>query len=134
MKQKNPADELAIRNLVARMAQTADRGAVEDYAPMMAADARWVMPNGEVTVGPEEMMAGVRARRAGGSAGPGSNTRHMVNTTTVEVDGDAAQSLSYWLYISTGEDPKILLSGTYADTFRRIDGTWVFAERQSSLE
>ncbi|MDD3797799.1 MAG: nuclear transport factor 2 family protein [Novosphingobium sp.] len=130
----DPADELAIRNLIARMAHIADRGAVEDYAPMMTPDARWILPTGDETVGPEEMMAGVRARRAGGTAGPGSGTRHLITTVTVEVDGDTARGWSYWLYVTTGSDPKILMNGLYTDTFRRTGGGWRFSGRISTLE
>ena len=132
------ADELAIRNLIARMAHTVDRGAVEDYAPLLAPDARWIMPMGDPAVGSEAIMDGVRARRAAGSAGPGSGTRHMITTTLVEVDGagdgDSARAWSYWVYVSTGDDPRILMNGLYTDTFRRTAGQWVFAERISSLD
>ena len=128
------ADELAIRNLIARMAHVVDRGEVEDYAPMLAPDARWIMPVGDPAIGPDAIMDGVRARRAGGSAGPGSGTRHTITTTWVEVDGDSAQSWSYWIYISTGADPKILMNGLYTDTFRRDGDGWVFAQRISSLD
>jgi len=128
------ADELAIRNLIARMAHTVDRGAVEDYAPLLAPDARWVMPMGEPAVGPEAIMDGVRSRRAAGSAGPGSGTRHTITTTLVEVDRDSARAWSYWIYISTGDAPRILMNGLYTDTFRRMAGRWVFAERISSLD
>lgn len=132
----DPGDELAIRNLIARMAHVVDRGAVEDYAPMLAPDARWIMPTGDPTVGPEAIMQGVRARRTAGSAGPGSGTRHVITTVTVEVggDGDSAHAWSYWLYLSTGSDPKILMNGLYTDTFRRTADGWLFAERISSLD
>lgn len=128
------ADELAVRNLIARMAHVVDRGAVKDYAPMLAADARWIMPMGDPAVGPDAIMDGVRARRAAGSAGPGSGTRHTITTTWVEVAGDTAQGWSYWIYISTGADPKILMNGLYTDTFRRAGDGWVFAQRISSLD
>ncbi|AZI34824.1 hypothetical protein NT2_02_04320 [Caenibius tardaugens NBRC 16725] len=130
----DPRDELAIRNLIARMAQTADRGTVDDYAPMLAPDARWIMPTGDPAVGPDAILDGVRARRAAGTAGPGSGTRHMITTTTVDVQGDSANALSYWLYLSTGTDPKILMTGVYTDTFRRDPAGWVFVQRISALE
>lgn len=127
--------ELAIRNSIARMAHTVDRGAVEDYAPMLAPDTRWIMPGGDIAVGPEAIMEGVRGRRAAGSAGPGSATRHIITTTMVEVDGDTARSWSYWIYVRTGtQDPAILLTGLYTDTFRRTEAGWLFAERISTLE
>ncbi len=130
----DPGDELAIRNLIARLAHVVDRGAVEDYAPMLAPDARWIMPMGDPAIGPAAIMDGVRARRAAGSAGPGSGTRHMITTTAVEVDGDGARAWSYWIYVSTGEDPRILMNGLYSDTFRRTADGWVFVERISSLD
>ena len=133
-KQNDPDDELAIRNLITRMAHTVDRGAVKDYAPMLAPDARWVMPTGDPAVGPEAIMDGVRARRAAGSAGPGSATRHMITTTTVDVEGDSARAWSYWIYLTAGVDPKVLMNGLYSDTFRRTADGWLFAERISSLD
>lgn len=128
------ADELAIRNLITRMAHIVDRGAVEDYAPLLAADARWIMPTGDPAVGPEAIMDGVRARRAAGTAGPGSGTRHMITTTCVEVDGDSAQSWSYWIYLTAGLEPRLLMNGLYTDTFRRSGDGWVFAQRISALD
>lgn len=130
----DPSDDLAIRNLIARMAHVVDRGAVEDYAPMLAPDARWIMPTGDPAVGPDAIMQGVRARRTAGSAGPGSGTRHVITTTMVEVDGDSARAWSYWLYLTIGSDPKILMNGLYTDTFRRTANGWLFAERISSLD
>ena len=129
------AAELAIRNLIARMAHAADSGEIADYAQMMVADAYWQLPSGDPLIGHAAILEGAQARRASGTVGPGSGTRHMITTTWVEVDGDNARARSHWLFVgNTAAGPVLHLAGTYADTFRRTDAGWRFTKRIASLD
>jgi hypothetical protein len=135
------ADELEIRNLVARLAHAADRGDLErDYLPLLTDDVLWEFPGGAdpgaeaATIkGHEAVLADRNRRRASGFQGPGTNTRHLNTTLAVRVDGsDTAEAESYWLFVSdTGtSDAKVRSLGHYYDTFRRTSDGWRLASRR----
>jgi 3-phenylpropionate/cinnamic acid dioxygenase small subunit len=132
------ADQLELRSLVARTAQLADTGDLGDYALCFASDAVWVPPAdaGVPQVGAErhgldDILAGARERRAAGIQGPGSNTRHVVSTTTIEPLGpDHARGRSYWRYYGdTHATPRLLTMGHYDDEFVREDEGWRIRRR-----
>jgi uncharacterized protein (TIGR02246 family) len=125
------ADELAIRNLVARLAQLADMGDLAEYVSLFTEDASWEMP-GAPRRGQVDIMAGAQERRSSGTTGPGSNTRHVISTLSVQTDGsDEAVSDSYWLfYRDTTTAPAVQLMGHYHDTLRRAPEGWKLARRQ----
>jgi hypothetical protein len=80
-------DELEIRNLLARLAQTADEADLDDYSLLYTEDAIW---DGGATFGVlrglEEIRSAAGERRASGTTGPGSHTRHIVTTTSVRIE------------------------------------------------
>jgi uncharacterized protein (TIGR02246 family) len=123
------ADELAVRNLVARLSRNADIGDIDTYMSSFAPDAEWNLPGAPVR-GVDAIRAGLIERRATGAVGPGSNTRHMVSTVTVDVDGDTATSESYFQYLSdTTTNPTLRLVGYYRDVFVRTSAGWRLAKR-----
>lgn len=132
------ADELEIRNVIAGVAQTADVGTIDAYAALYTDDAAWEMPaNPAVGLaassrhGRADIVAGVEERRGAGLQGPGSNSRHIVATTRVEVDGsDVATTQSYWMYwADTSTTPVARSMGEYRDVFRRTPAGWRLAHR-----
>ena len=127
--------ELAIRNLIATMAHLTDGGDLESYRAALDRDARWVMPGVAPVTGRDAIVEAARARRAAGTTGPGSGTRHIVSTTAVEVDGRTARSVSYWQFLADiAGTPVLRATGIYRDTFRQSEAGWVFAERVSAIE
>lgn len=113
--QAEVADELAVRNVAARIARYSDEGELEDYGRQFTEDARWAMP-GVVPVrhSRAEIVAAGAARRATGETGPGSAGRHVVGTTAVTVRGDTAVADSSWqFYVDTTTSPKLRLMGAY---------------------
>jgi uncharacterized protein (TIGR02246 family) len=123
------ADELAIRNVLARIAQYADTGDLDDYAALFTEDAHWEM-GGTVVRGRAAIRAAGQARRDAGTGGPGSRTRHVIGTIAVTLDGDTAIADSYWhFYGNTDTAPELRAMGAYRDTFRRAGGVWRLAER-----
>ncbi|MDA8044437.1 MAG: nuclear transport factor 2 family protein [Actinomycetota bacterium] len=133
-------DELAIRNLVARLAHLADAGDLEaDYLPLFTEDAEWCFPGSAdaeaepATVrGLEAIRADRVARRASGFQGPGSHTRHVNTTLAVRVDGsDRAEAESYWMFVGDTRSPAPQLRGIghYSDEFRRTSDGWKLARR-----
>ena len=133
-----PADELAVRNVVARLAHLADAGDVDAYVSLFAADGVWEMPpsphvglDGSRRVGRDDIAAGARDRIAAGLQGAGSGTMHVVSTTAVDADGaGGASATSYFTFCSARSTPPSVLSmGRYDDELVRTPGGWKLARR-----
>jgi uncharacterized protein (TIGR02246 family) len=137
-----PTDDGDIRSLLARLAQLADGGDVDDYAQLFTVDAVWVVPDvpqtGVVGVelrGRAAIADAAAARRADGVQGPGTHTAHLVTTTAVQFEGDdAAVADSCWQFlVETATAPRIQAVGRYRDDLRRTDGAWRLARREIVL-
>jgi uncharacterized protein (TIGR02246 family) len=125
-----PLAELEIRNVLARIAHRSDHGDLEDYAALFAEDARWEMTGGACLRGRAAIRAAGAARRAAGTSGPGSDTRHVITTVAVMVGGEQAVAESYWqFYGGTPGLPVLKSMGAYRDTFQRTGTGWLLAER-----
>jgi 3-phenylpropionate/cinnamic acid dioxygenase small subunit len=125
-------DELTIRNILALLAQRHDDGSLDAYGELYSQDARWEMPAIPlVRQGREEIVADSADWRSAGISGPGSQTRHVVSTVVVTLDGDLAVAESYWqLYVDTETNPTLRSMGKYRDTFRRTGEGWHLWHRQ----
>lgn len=128
------ADELEIRNVVARLAHLADTSGPDDlgeYIDLFTSDATWEMPASQHR-GRVEILEGARERRRSGQQGPGTNSRHVITTQAVRFEGtDSATSDAYFLFVAeTTGTPVIRLVGHYRDLFRREPGGWRLARRQ----
>jgi uncharacterized protein (TIGR02246 family) len=128
------ADELEIRNVVARLAHLADTSGPDDlgeYIDLFASDATWEMPGSEHR-GRVEILEGARDRRRRGQQGPGTDSRHVITTQAVRFEGtDSAVSDAYFLFVAdTTSAPVIRLIGHYHDLFQREQGGWKLARRQ----
>jgi hypothetical protein len=58
-----------------------------------------------------------------------STVRHLVTNQVIEIDGDSARAISYWMnYGNNADRRKIewLSFGSWDDTFVKIDGQWFF--------
>jgi uncharacterized protein (TIGR02246 family) len=61
--------------------------------------------------------------------------RHWTTNHLVEGDGDEATHSAYILLIALGEaGARVDRTGVYRDRLRRVDGRWLFAERQVSID
>ena len=135
------ADELEIRNVIARLAQLADTAPDDDlsgYLSLFTEDAAWVIGAEGGPVAPQErrgltdIEAGVRERRAAGVQGPGTHTRHLVSTIAVIFDSDdSAQAPCYWQFFRETSSGAPLLAGMgeYRNTFVRTAAGWKLARR-----
>jgi 3-phenylpropionate/cinnamic acid dioxygenase small subunit len=127
-----------IRTLLARIAQVADSGDLDEYVALFTDDAVWAMPDNPVLGltanekrGTGEIRAGVEERRAGGVQGPGSGTRHVLTTTAVFVESDKrATARSYFqFYGDTTSQPVLRNVGQYDDVLVRGEHGWQLAYR-----
>ena len=123
------ADELAVRNLIARLSLNADMGTVDEYLASFTEDAVWNLP-GSPSHGIVEIKAGLVARRASGAVGPGTHGRHMVSSIDVVMNGDRAMARSYFQFVTnTNTQPVLALVGAYADEFVRTEEGWKLQKR-----
>jgi 3-phenylpropionate/cinnamic acid dioxygenase small subunit len=136
------AAELEIRNVLARLAQLADLGDTDAYLQLLTDDIVWAMPpnlaNGlpaSERRGHDEIGTGQRERIASGLQGPGTNTKHVVTTSWVEVQtDDVAVAYSYFqFWVETATNPLLQNMGRYEDEFRRTAKGWQLARRAISF-
>lgn len=133
-------DELAIRNLLATVAQLTDYGELDDYLDLYTEDGVWELPtaNAQVGIGAtrlqgrRELREGVEERRAKGVQGPGTNTIHVITTTALHFQGpDVAIASSFWMYFAQTDQAPVLRSiGHYEDLVRRTVAGWKLAHRR----
>lgn len=128
--QQRIADELAIRNLIAKLAHLADDGDLDDYIQCFTNDARWGGAGQEWRTGHSEILAGAKERRAGGIVGPGSGSRHVVTTSWLDIDGEQATARTvFHFYMGLDSEPKLVAMGVYQDVFKRDEQQWRLSER-----
>ena len=136
-------DELAIRNLLARVHNTIDavrRGeaTAEDYDANWTEDGIWESP----TMGTYHGHEGHQKRRDEAAAlakqggaqiperGPGSGAYHITASTEVRLQGDVAICDSKFLYgTSQGTAGQIHQVGRYRDEVRRTPDGWKLHHR-----
>jgi hypothetical protein len=138
------ADELVVRNLVARLSHLADSGSDDDmteYISIYTADGAWapiVPASAESSAsrarhGHDDILAGVQERRAAGLQGPGSNSKHFITTMTVafETDDLAQTRCNFLVYNETNARPPVLYTvGEYRDSFVRTSEGWRLSRRE----
>jgi 3-phenylpropionate/cinnamic acid dioxygenase small subunit len=125
------AAELQIRNVIARLALLADQGDLDEYMEQFTEGAVWALPGAERR-GRADIRAGAEARRAEGVTGPGTSTRHVITTTSIELEGAAfASADSYFQFFQqTATTPTLFNMGWYHDTFAWDGGRWRLARRE----
>jgi 3-phenylpropionate/cinnamic acid dioxygenase small subunit len=125
------ADDLEVRNALARIAQLSDEGSVDDYIALFTGDAVW--DGGAlfgVRKGQADILAGAKERRAAGTSGPGSHNRHVITTSHVRLEGDTAHVRSYFqFYAACDRAPVARVVGVYQDELRRTPSGWKLARR-----
>ncbi len=128
------AAELAIRNVISRIAILADQGDLDVYADQFTEDAVWDLPTAP-RQGRADIRAGAEQRRAEGVTGPDTATRHVITNVAVSVDGpDTGTADSYFVFLhNTTTAPTIFNMGVYHDRFVREHGIWRLARRQISF-
>jgi hypothetical protein len=128
------ADRLAIRELFDAYAHCADRRDAEGQKSLFAENTHFVVyMNGQGTE-PTQVLDGREALTPVFDAlNNYQATMHFNGQSTVVIDGDRATGESYCiahhLFTDGGERKLMIAYLRYQDTFAKIDGTWLFAER-----
>jgi 3-phenylpropionate/cinnamic acid dioxygenase small subunit len=131
-----------IRTVLARIAQLADTGDLEEYLTLFTEDAVWGMPDNPAVgmtanekKGHAEILAGAQERRASGLQGPGTESRHVLTTIAIDVESeDRATARSYFLFFdSTSSTPTLRTMGQYDDELVKGERGWQLARRRITV-
>ena len=131
------ADRLAIRELFDAYAHCADRRDAEGQKALFTADTRFAVYMDGPATEPTYVLDGREALTpVFADLNRYEATTHFNGQSTVVLNGERAAGESYTiahhLYTADGERKIMIASLRYLDTFVKIDGAWLFAERNSS--
>lgn len=127
-------DELAIRNLLNRVAILGDGDEFDAYTACFTEDATWESST-EVIQGHEAIRASAVQRFTARQQTLGPDTCHLVTNQIVDIDGpDTASSQSYMVFLAdTRSQPVPRAVARYHDTIRRTPDGWKMARRRITL-
>jgi hypothetical protein len=133
------ADRLAIRELFDAYAHCADRRDADGQKALFTHDTRFaVYMNGPGTE-PSYVLDGREAlTTVFADLNQYQATTHFNGQSTIELDGDRATGESYTiahhLFTLDGERKIMIAALRYLDTYAKVDGSWLFAERKLILD
>jgi ketosteroid isomerase-like protein len=128
------ADRLAIRELIDAYAQCADTRDAERQKSLFTEDTRFIVYMDGKGSEPTQVLDGREALTpVFDDLNRYQATMHFNGQSTITLDGDQATGESYCIahhLYSEGDERKLMMAFLrYGDTFAKIDGTWMFAER-----
>ena len=128
------ADRLAIRELFDAYARCADRRDAEEQKSLFTENTHFVVyMNGQRTE-PTQVLDGREALTPVFDAlNSYQATMHFNGQSTVKLEGDRATGeshcIAHHLFTEDGERKLMIAWLRYADTFAKVEGSWLFAER-----
>lgn len=133
-------DRLAIRELVDAYAHFADRRDVSAQVALFTPDTHFVVYYSESAASEPDLelhrsddLAPIFEDLARYRA-----TTHFNGQSTVHIDGESATGETYCLahHVSVDGDSQTLFVASirYYDTFEKVEGTWLFAERKLHVD
>jgi SnoaL-like domain len=129
------ADRVAIRALVDAYARCADRRDADGQKSLFTEDTRFVVyMDGDGSDPTQELTGREALTPVFENLNTYEATTHFNGQSTIALDGDRATGESYCLahhlYTEGGERKLMVASLRYHDTFVKLDGAWLFAERR----
>ena len=129
------ADRLAIRELVDAYAHCADRRDADGQKSIFTEDTHFVVYMDGQGSEPTQVLDGREALTpVFDDLNRYQATMHFNGQSTVAVDGERATGESYCiahhLFTENGERKLMIAWLRYGDTFVKVDGAWLFAERE----
>jgi hypothetical protein len=134
------ADRLAIRELVEAYAHCADRRDAQGQMSLFTADTRFVVyMNAKDPTPSQELRSREALAPVFGELNKYDATTHFVGQSTLfTLTGERATGEAYCLahHVTVDRERRrmMLASLRYLDTYVKIDGTWLFAERQIHVD
>ena len=128
------ADRLAIRELVDAYAHCADRRNAEGQKSLFTQDTRFVVYMEGQGSEPTQVLHGRDTLTpVFDDLNRYQATMHFNGQSTISLDGDRATGETYCiahhLFTEAGERKLMIAWLRYGDTFVKLDGAWLFAER-----
>ena len=111
------ADNLEIRQLVAKYNRAFDYRDPEAWVDTFAADGTFSMRGKQLAAGREALLAFAKKMI------PTMKVKHCTTDAIVEVNGNNATHDAYLILVDTGEKVNVVNSGRYLDTLAKIDGS-----------
>ncbi|WP_137723029.1 nuclear transport factor 2 family protein [Prescottella subtropica] len=133
---REPADRLALSDLVAQYAIAVDRRDAAVLAALFTTDARLVQPPALVRRGMDAVLSGASGIASGilGAVAHLHSTRHVVGQQLVELAGDTARGEVYCeahhVYPSGDGHHDHVVALRYLDEYHRTDGSWRIDRRE----
>jgi len=129
------ADRLAIRELFDAYAHCADRRDAEGQKALFTADTRFAVYMDGQGSEPTYVLEGLEALTpVFADLNRYEATTHFNGQSTIALEADRATGESYCLahhLWTEGDTRKLMVASLrYLDTFVKIDGAWLFAERE----
>jgi hypothetical protein len=131
----HPADDAAIRNLIARVAWLTDTwSSTDEYVANYTEDATWqILGTDAVYRGHAGLRRRLQEMLALGVCGPGLPARHFVSSLEIVPRGGSdgvwplARSFAATLTVKDGNT--LFSYGEYHDTLRKVGERWLIHER-----
>ncbi len=121
-------DDLTARQVIARLNHALDAADYKSYAQMFAADGVFVSGFGNA-VGPEQVEAAL------GQVAPFiTNKRHVAGNLVISGNGDELVVTSYLIVFERDAELKYVGSAVNEDTLKKVDGRWLVARHDSTLD
>ena len=129
------ADRLAIRELVEVYAHCADRRDAEGQMSLFTADTHFVVYMNTRIRRPQELHSREALAPVFAELNKYEATTHFVGQSTIftlTADRGTGETycLAHHVTLDGGKRRLMIASLRYLDTFVKIDGTWLFAERR----
>ena len=129
------ADRLAIRELVDAYAHCADRRDADGQRSLFTEDTQFVVYMDGQGSEPTQVLDGREALTpVFDDLNRYQATMHFNGQSTIALDGERATGESYCiahhLFTENGERKLMIAWLRYGDTFVKVDGAWLFAERK----
>lgn len=133
------ADRMALRELVYAYAQAVDNRRPEEFRALFCEDGELVLPH---PAGGEHRALVLDGSdgwaRAFAVVAPYTATNHFVGNHLVSINGDDATGQTYCLahelYDRDGTSRMVVRCIRYADSFRRVAGSWRFRTRKLAVD
>ena len=128
-------DREAIRTLILDYGTFHDHRDYRSLAALFAREGEWVSGMGSGK-GPDGVFKLMDDTIGHNPLPDGSGTFHVLTNDRITVNGDRAEAVTKWMYVTPGENggPDTVLLGHYNDQFIREDGQWKFLRREAPVD
>ena len=133
-------DRAAIVDLQGRYVMAMDYFDADGYAAVFAEDGILDWARGEVVgrdairefmaTGTYDLTRGAPPAETPDGRNWPSTVRHLITNQVIDVDGDKATALTYWIQFNNNaqrDQVEWMLFGSWYDEFVKIDGEWLFS-------